>query len=577
MGRKKTKIDGAAAGNGKEPRKKKAAVSAKTEVTAVPDDGLETAATAAPLDVAVVPVEMIRVASVRPSPANPRDFAGKDQYIRELADNIRAVGLMSPVTVRRTNADTWGRFLELVAGECRWRAFKLLGQKEMPAFVRELTDDQAYQLTVTENMQREDLSPIEEARGIKTLIDTGQDMRVIADNLGKPVSWVYRRAKLQDLSPKWKTAIADPTTTVAQFSASHLELVARLDRKYQDEVLNNYAHHFRVPSIKDLSEEIDRYLLRLKKAPWKLDESDDCGGPACAACFNRSSACPDLFDDVMKSADDDRCLDRRCYGEKMKRYIRRRQVELTKKHGKLILIDRGDYSNRIFAPDDDIKNAARRDYQVETAKKGAKDARPALVVDGPGAGELRWVKDLYDRSSNSTARQEGPKTLKERRRILKGKRDKALIEQLIKILEAEIETPSWSMLITPDDVIPAVYLVLLAQTNYDDPDDWWKRYEKERGRYAEGPKAYATSLLVEVIRINWRKHLGGSLNKTLDRIDGAFARGVGKYLGIDIEALDRQIAESIPEPKAWALLNEDGTPKKQAELGSRRSVKKDKV
>jgi hypothetical protein len=325
-----------------------------------------------------------------------------------------------------------------------------------------------------------------------------------------------------------------------------------------------------------MSRDLDIFQLRLKSAPWKLDEYDGCGGPACAVCSNRSSSCPDLFDDVMKTVDDDRCLDRNCYNQKMKRYIYKRQVDLTKEHGKLLLIDRSHYNHRYFEHDDKIKDGARQEYFFETSKKGSKDARPALVIDGPGAGELRWVKDIYEGSPSTSAKQEGPTPLKERRRILKGKRDKALIERIMEILDAEIDVPSWAILKTLDDVIPAVYLVLLAQTNYDDPDTWWKRYEKERKRYADGSKEYATNLLVEVIRINWRRHLSGSLNQTLDRIEVTFARGVGKYLGIDIDALDAEIAASLPEPKAWASLNEDGKPKKRAEKGAAAVSKKGK-
>ena len=88
--------------------------------------------------------------------------------LQELADSIRAQGLMQPILVRRPDRD--GKH-EIIAGERRWRAATLAGLKEIPALVREVPDQAAAALSLIENIQREDLNPLEEAQGFQRLID----------------------------------------------------------------------------------------------------------------------------------------------------------------------------------------------------------------------------------------------------------------------------------------------------------------------------------------------------------------------------------------------------------------------
>jgi len=88
--------------------------------------------------------------------------------LQELADSIRAQGLMQPILVRRPDRD--GKH-EIIAGERRWRAATLAGLKEIPALVRQVPDQAAAALSLIENIQREDLNPLEEAQGFQRLID----------------------------------------------------------------------------------------------------------------------------------------------------------------------------------------------------------------------------------------------------------------------------------------------------------------------------------------------------------------------------------------------------------------------
>ena len=113
-------------------------------------------------------VQRVALDRIRPSPFQPRkDFT--DGALRELADSIREQGVVQPLVVRaRTD------HFELIAGERRWRAAQIAGLGEVPVILREATDTEALELALIENLQRENLNPIEEALGYRQLIEQFQ-------------------------------------------------------------------------------------------------------------------------------------------------------------------------------------------------------------------------------------------------------------------------------------------------------------------------------------------------------------------------------------------------------------------
>jgi ParB family chromosome partitioning protein len=106
------------------------------------------------------------VARIRPGRYQPRTKMDQ-QALAELAASIRSQGLMQPLLVRPVDRDRY----ELVAGERRWRAAQMAGLEEVPALVREVPDDAALAMSLIENIQRENLNPMEEAAGIQRLVD----------------------------------------------------------------------------------------------------------------------------------------------------------------------------------------------------------------------------------------------------------------------------------------------------------------------------------------------------------------------------------------------------------------------
>ena len=133
----------------------------------------------------------ISIALIDPSPLQPRGIFDEAK-LDELAQSISANGVVQPLIVRPKQ----DRF-ELIAGERRWRAAQRAGLTRVPAIVRQVADDKVLELALIENIQREDLNPIEEARAYKNLIDTvGLTQEVVAERVGRDRSYVTNFLRL---------------------------------------------------------------------------------------------------------------------------------------------------------------------------------------------------------------------------------------------------------------------------------------------------------------------------------------------------------------------------------------------
>ena len=139
--------------------------------------------------------------------------------LQELADSIKVQGIMQPVLVRRAGRD--GKY-ELIAGERRWRAALLAGLKEMPALVRDVADQSAAALALIENIQREDLNPLEEAQGFKRLIDDfGLTHEQVALAVGRSRSAVTNLLRLTQLAAPVQNLLLEGALDMGHARALH--------------------------------------------------------------------------------------------------------------------------------------------------------------------------------------------------------------------------------------------------------------------------------------------------------------------------------------------------------------------
>ncbi len=157
----------------------------------------------------------VRLSEIEPNRNQPRkDF--DEEALMSLADSIAEHGLIQPIVVRPTVS---GRY-EIVAGERRWRASRMAGLSTVPVIIREMDDKEYFETALIENLQREDLNPIEEAKGYKTLIDNySLTQEQVAKSVGKARVTVTNALRLLNLNDKEQSALLEGKITAGHARA----------------------------------------------------------------------------------------------------------------------------------------------------------------------------------------------------------------------------------------------------------------------------------------------------------------------------------------------------------------------
>lgn len=259
------------------------------------------------------------LAQLQESPFNPRKRF-QQISLEELAQSIRAQGVLAPLLVRELEPE---RF-EIVAGSRRFRASQIAGMDLVPVRVVALSDAEAQLAMAIENLQREDVHPLEEARAFTNLATQHYDIATIASKVGRSERFVAERIRLNELIPPIAEAFLEDRITVG-----HASLIAKLPASQQPEA---FTAAFRkmwttggeaqvlVP-VKELAAWIEtNILLDLAAAPF--DRHDTVllpDVPSCDECPKRTGANTLLF----PGEGPDSCLDRECYSAKIDRHIAR--------------------------------------------------------------------------------------------------------------------------------------------------------------------------------------------------------------------------------------------------------------
>jgi ParB family chromosome partitioning protein len=150
-------------------------------------------------------LRMLDIENIHPSTKQPRKHFD-DSRLDELAESIRSQGVIQPLVVRVRE----GGGFELVAGERRWRAAQRAGLHQIPAVVREVAESQAFEMALVENLQREDLNPIEEAEGYQRLVaEFGYTQESLSLRVGKDRSTVANALRLLKLPPSVRTMVIE--------------------------------------------------------------------------------------------------------------------------------------------------------------------------------------------------------------------------------------------------------------------------------------------------------------------------------------------------------------------------------
>ena len=201
--------------------------------------------------------KLIRISDIQKNPYQPRkEFS--EEKIKELAQSIKENGLIQPIIVRQSPVIGY----EILAGERRYRASIEAGLSEVPVIIKKLSDQDMMVHSIIENLQREDLNPIEEAKAYQSLIDKGYTHADIAEKMGKSRPYITNLVRLLTL-PDF---ILKEVET-GKLSQAHARLLIQLPLKEQKKLLNRIQKE-------DLSVRQVEYLLKEEKNKKKSKEKD---------------------------------------------------------------------------------------------------------------------------------------------------------------------------------------------------------------------------------------------------------------------------------------------------------------
>ena len=207
-------------------------------------------------------VTELDINKIYPNPNQPRKHFD-EEALQELASSIKTHGVIQPLVVNR-EAD--GRYM-IIAGERRWRASNMAGLQKVPVVIKNYTEKQIKEISIIENLQREDLNPIEAARAIKQLMDEyNLTQEAVADRIGKSRPSVANTLRLLSLYPDVVKMIED-----GRLSSGHARSLVVVDDTTQQLKLAKQAADGKM-SVRDLEKAVKNYLNPPKHASAKTNE-----------------------------------------------------------------------------------------------------------------------------------------------------------------------------------------------------------------------------------------------------------------------------------------------------------------
>jgi len=339
----------------------------------------------------IMTLQVIPIHKIYPSKDNYRSEFD-DISIKELSDSIATHGIIQPILVRPNGKA--GNY-EIVCGERRYRAARLVSLTEIPANIKELTDDQAFEMRITENLQRKDVHPMDEALAYKTYMDRNEiGIEELSAKFAKSKEYIVQRLSFNNLIPEMQKDFYSGKMLIG-----HAVQFARLITEDQKQAFKECKISWgsdkgEYQSIEDVKEWIlDEVMHNLSQAAFSKKDTDlvPKAGP-CTTCPKRSGG--NLLFAYLK--EDDRCFDGKCYAAKKLAHT------INQVH-KLVLTEPAmpavrSWRNEEMAPevtkllkDNEVKILEKYDDFEEAGKKD-KSSTMALVVAGSDAGRIIGIK-----------------------------------------------------------------------------------------------------------------------------------------------------------------------------------------
>lgn len=208
-----------------------------------------------------VPKTMMKVSEIEPCRNQPRKFFNEDS-LEELADSIRQHGVIQPLIVQKRND-----YYEIIAGERRWRAAKMAGVSEVPVILKEYSDSEKLEISLIENIQREALNPIEEAKAYKRLMEEFElKQDEIAEKVSKNRTTITNTLRLLKLNDRVQQMVLDEMIT-----SGHARALLSLDDPQLQEIIANQIFDEKL-SVRETEKLIKKELKKLEESQKEENE-----------------------------------------------------------------------------------------------------------------------------------------------------------------------------------------------------------------------------------------------------------------------------------------------------------------
>jgi ParB family chromosome partitioning protein len=223
----------------------------------------------------MIEIKDIAINQIEPNPNQPRKQFD-DNSLNELADSIRTNGLLEPIVVRPS-----GEKYKIVCGERRWRASKIAGLETISAIIRECSADESFEISLTENVQRDNLNPIDEALAYQRMIDKGYTQQQIGDVIGKGRTYVAQKLRLLEFPPEICESVSRDT-----LSEGHARQLLRLKNIFEIDATDENAWKEMAIEIgeravrknltvADVRQEIDKWKEFIDSKEWIRNYAND--------------------------------------------------------------------------------------------------------------------------------------------------------------------------------------------------------------------------------------------------------------------------------------------------------------
>ncbi len=324
-------------------------------------------------------IQYLDITSIEQNPNNPRKTFDEVALV-ELSESIKKQGVLQPITVRPVSTADRSAKYQIVCGERRWRAAAMAGLKEVPVIIRELTDDEAMDIAITENLQRKDVSPIEESDAFKYLLDKGCTIADLCGRFGKSEFFVRQRLRLQTLIPDFRSLLE-----AGQISISQIMEIIKFEETVQQMVFDEHFSNscgswmsWRELTPKALYERvIQSYSALLSNYDFDKAACHDCPNCSKNSCF---------FEDV----EDAKCMNRDCLNRKVIEWKIEVAEKLQKAHPEADFVafpqGRSGLVEQLTAKGHEVKECATYVTPVgavdnKDLRKRIEDGEIALVID----------------------------------------------------------------------------------------------------------------------------------------------------------------------------------------------------